>query len=90
MLMESYSNVKGVSGHAPDERCMNDNKLEISTKIRTKGDDGHKIFSVRIKSDMVKMIDGIASETNRSRNELINIFLEYALDNYEIKVESNA
>ena len=36
---------------------------------------------------LLNKIDNIASQTGRSRNELINIFLDYALNNYEIVTE---
>lgn len=57
---------------------MDDNKLVI--RPRAKGEDGFKTFSIRIREDIVNRIDQISSETNRSRNELIGLFLEYALD----------
>ena len=62
-----------------------DNKLEISKKPNLKGDDGYKVFSVRIKDSTVNKLDEISIETNRSRNELINIMLEYGINNYNIK-----
>ena len=65
---------------------MENNKLEISKKSRVKGEDGHKTFSVRIKEETVFAIDDIATLTDRSRNELINTFLEYALKNCEVNV----
>lgn len=58
---------------------MNDEKLVISSK-KTKGEDGYKIFSIRVKEEIVIQIDDISIKTGRSRNELIGIFLEYALD----------
>lgn len=58
---------------------MNDEKLVIKPK-RLKGDDGYKIFSIRIKEDVVVRIDRLASETGHSRNELIGIFINFALD----------
>lgn len=61
----------------------NNNNLKIKIK-QPKGDDGYKIFSVRLQVDMINKIDNISSETGRSRNELITMLLEYALNNYEI------
>ena len=57
-------------------------KLLISKKL--KGEDGHKIFSVRIKDETVARLDDIAKKTNRSRNDLINMLLDYAMDYCEI------
>lgn len=59
-------------------------KLKI-TKKRLKGDDGYKTFSVRIKHETVKRIDELSAQTNRSRNELIGILLDFAIDNCEIE-----
>lgn len=61
-----------------------ENKLIIKTKL-PKGEDGYKIFSVRIQTDMLKQIDDISTHTGRSRNELVTLLLDYALNNYEIE-----
>lgn len=55
--------------------------LEISKKPKLKGEDGYKVFSVRIKESTVKALDEISDKTNRSRNELINMMLEFGIDN---------
>ena len=60
---------------------MNNEKIIIHKKSNLKGDDGYKTFSVRIKEDTVKQLDEIANKTNRYRNELINVFLEFAVSN---------
>lgn len=54
-------------------------------KIRKRGEDGNKVISLRIKEEILQAIDKIASESNYSRNELINIMLQYALENIEIE-----
>lgn len=59
-------------------------KLVISKKA-LKGEDGYKTFSIRIKEDTVAKLDALAENTNRSRNELINILLDYAIDNCIVK-----
>ena len=59
-------------------------KLIINKKPLT-GEDGYKTFSIRIKDETVNNLDAISKETNRSRNELINILLDYAIDNCEVK-----
>lgn len=61
---------------------MND-KLIINKKS-LKGEDGHKTFSIRIKDETVAKLDQLSLQTNRSRNELINILLEYAIDHCEV------
>ena len=59
-------------------------KLIINKKT-LKGEDGYKIFSIRIKDETVTALDELAKQTNRSRNELINILLDYAIENSEVK-----
>ena len=57
----------------------------IINKKSLKGEDGYKTFSIRIKDETVLKLDRLAEETNRSRNELINILLDYAIENSELK-----
>lgn len=59
-------------------------KLVIQKKSKLKGDDGFKTFSVRIKDETAAVLDGISADTNRSRNEIINILLDYAIAHCEI------
>ena len=59
-------------------------KLIIDKKA-LKGEDGYRTFSVRIREETVKNLDQLAKETNRSRNALINLLLDYALENSEVK-----
>jgi len=59
-------------------------KLIISKKS-LKGEDGYKTFSIRIKEETVRNLDRLSKDTNRSRNELINILLDYAIENCEVK-----
>jgi len=47
---------------------------------RPKGEDGYKTFSIRIQEEIVARIDEISMQTGRSRNELVSLFIEYALD----------
>lgn len=57
----------------------------IINKKSLKGEDGYKTFSIRIKDETVANLEKLADETNRSRNELINILLDYAIENSEVK-----
>ena len=59
-------------------------KLVISKKP-LKGEDGYKTFSIRVKDETVDALEQIVSVTNRSRNEIINILLDYAIKYAEIK-----
>lgn len=54
--------------------------------IRPRGEDGYKVFSVRVKEQTLQGIEEVAARTGRSRNELIGMMLEYALP--RIKIES--
>lgn len=45
-----------------------------------KGEDGYRVFSVRVKEKTVQRLDALADQSNRSRNELIGILLDYAID----------
>ena len=57
----------------------------IINKKSLKGEDGYKTFSIRIKDETVSQLEDLSKATNRSRNELINIVLDYAIDNCEVK-----
>lgn len=59
----------------------NDRKLKITRKL----EDNYKVFSVRIKKSTTKELDKISKETNRSRNELINVLLEYGIKNIDME-----
>ncbi len=58
-------------------------QLKISKKS-LKGEDGYKTFSIRIKEETVAELDKLAKESNRSRNELINMLIDYAIKNCEV------
>lgn len=58
-------------------------KLLIKKK-KLKGEDGYKTFSIRIKNETVDALDDLSNKSNRSRNELINTLLEFAIQNCSI------
>ncbi len=60
-------------------------EIRITKKVPRKGDDGYKIVSVRMKDEMIARLDDLSARTNRSRNELINLLLESAIN--IVKVE---
>lgn len=64
---------------------MSDNDKLIIRPKKYKGNDGYKTFSIRIREELVENIDTISSKTDRSRNELISIFLEYAINHCKIE-----
>jgi metal-responsive CopG/Arc/MetJ family transcriptional regulator len=53
-------------------------------KINKKGDDGYKVISVRIKETTLNKLDEISRQSNRSRNEIINIILDSSIESIEI------
>ncbi|MBR4235565.1 MAG: ribbon-helix-helix protein, CopG family [Clostridia bacterium] len=55
-------------------------EIRISKKSAIKGEDGHKVVSVRMKDETIARLDKLSVQTNRSRNEIINMLLESALD----------
>lgn len=65
---------------------MKEDNLIIKPK-KAKGEDGYKTFSIRIKEDTVARIDEISAKTKRSRNELIGLFLEFAIERCIIEDE---
>ncbi len=59
--------------------------LKISKKGSEKGNANHKVFSIRISNDLAEKLNKLSKQTRRSRNELIAILLEYAVENCEIE-----
>lgn len=54
-------------------------------KIKKRGEDGNRIISVRIREEILTELDKIAGESNYSRNELINLILDYGIKHIEIE-----
>ena len=63
---------------------MKEPKQKLIITKKPKGEDGHKVFSIRIKDETIERLDDIAKRTNRSRNDLINMLLDFAMDYSEI------
>ena len=53
--------------------------------IRPRGEDGYRVFSVRMKRELLDKLDAIAAETNRSRNEVIGLLLDFALEHAAVE-----
>ena len=53
--------------------------------IEKRGDDGNRIITVRIREDTLAELDRLDAESNRSRNELINLILAHGVKNIEIE-----
>ena len=67
---------------------MENESLVIKPR-RPKGEDGYRVFSIRIKEDIIARIDDISTQTGHSRNELISTFIEHALNRCVIEAENN-
>lgn len=61
---------------------MADKKLVISSK-KYIGDTA--VVSARLPIDLIKKIDEICEATGRTKNEIIQLCLEFAVDNVEIE-----
>lgn len=55
----------------------------VITRKKPRGESRYRVFSVRLKKDTISQLDKIAFEKNRSRNEIINILLDYMVDEYK-------
>lgn len=60
-------------------------EIKITKKNAKRGDDGYKIVSVRMRDETIERLEDLATETNRSRNEIINILIEAAIDIVKIE-----
>ena len=61
---------------------MDDKKLEIRAK-KYRGDSS--VVSLRLPAELISTLDGISKETGRTRNEIMQTCLEFAVENLEIK-----
>ena len=52
--------------------------------IITPKEDTNVTMSIRIEKSLQEQFNDLSAKTNRSRNELISMALQYALDNMEI------
>jgi len=59
----------------------NKSKLIIKTKALK---NETAVLSARLPLDLIQKVDKVAEETGRTRNEIIQLCLEFSLDNLEI------
>ena len=57
-----------------------DKEIKITKQVPRRGDDGYKVVSVRMREEMLERLDTLSARTNRSRNELINLLLDAAME----------
>ena len=66
-------------------------KLKYEYKIdyyeKKRGEDGRKTLSIRVREDIIDRLDVLADETGRSRNELIGLLLDFAIENSKVVSE---
>lgn len=60
---------------------MAEKKLVISSK-KYRGDTS--VVSARLPNDLIKRLDDVAEKTGRTRNEIIQICLEFSVDSIEV------
>ena len=53
------------------------------TKQPLKGEDGYKVFSIRLLEETVDELDHISAESGLSRNRVIDIILCHGIKNYK-------
>lgn len=61
---------------------MPDKKLKISTK-KYRGDSS--VISVRLPNELIESLDRISKITSRTRNDIVQKCLEFAIENLEIE-----
>lgn len=59
--------------------------MALSKFVITPKEDKSVTMTIRIDASLQKAYNHLAEQTNRSRNELIGMALQYALDNMELK-----
>lgn len=63
---------------------MAEDKFVVRTK-KVYGE--HQVVSCRMPVELIRKLDGVSSKTGRTRNELIQKCVEYALEKLEIVEE---
>lgn len=60
-------------------------RITIKKRSPLRGEDGNKVISIRIKEELLGQIDTLAQQSNRSRNEVINLLLRAAASQAQIE-----
>jgi predicted DNA-binding protein len=58
---------------------------EETLKIKRRYEDGNRVISIRIREELLAKLDQLSSDSNRSRNEIINLILEHGVNHIEIE-----
>lgn len=59
--------------------------IKIKKRSPLRGEDGNKVISIRIREELLSQLDALAAQSNRSRNEVINLLLQDAAARAEIE-----
>lgn len=60
-------------------------EIRIKRKAVRRGEDESRVVSVRMRDELIARLDDLPAKTNRSRNELINLLLDSAIDIVKIE-----
>lgn len=61
--------------------------LKISKRNRANSKNGYKMFNAKVKDSTIDALNMISKETNRSRNEIVNMILDFGIANLEVTDE---
>ena len=64
---------------------MKEIKISKKSKKLPRGDDGHKVISLRLPLERLAELEDLSNKTDRSRNEVINMLLKAALENVTVE-----
>ena len=61
--------------------------IDTTFVLKKKTDDkkGKKVFNVYMESDKLKELDKACKKSGYSRNELVNVMIEYCIDNLKLE-----
>ena len=62
-------------------------EIRIKRKAVCRGEDESRVVSVRMRDELIARLDDLSAKTNRSRNELIGLALDFAKDKIQIDPE---
>lgn len=69
-----------------DIKDLKNKKINFTIKPKIlRGDEHSRIFSVRMNEKLIQRIEKLSDETGYSRNELISLLVDFALDRCEIE-----
>ena len=80
-LVTSKENAKEVV--ETDRKDTTTNKFKLSKKVEDKT--AKKVFNVYMEDDLLKKVDTLSKRAGYSRNELINIMVQWCTDNLEFE-----